>query len=311
MQVELVVTCTDRKTVEVPQQLRFRHLLKVRPVDRLARWTQLLEQTNAPVLAAQDLYAGDHWAVVKSTVGLGASGFRVRPWVCSAGYGLVPWDAELKPYSATFSSSHTDSVGTAGFTATDWWEVLKPWRPGGVGGPRGLADLAASCPESFLLLCLSGPYLRAAARDLRALRYQRTIETCGIICAGLRQRSEFGALMLPADARWKTTLGGAMQSLNARVARWAIRNYSEWQGEGRILHRWLAASLSALAPLPVPSRKRTSDGEVRAWIEHELAVEPGTSVSLLLRRLRDSGHACEQGRFRGLFKSVTSRSATV
>lgn len=274
MQVELVVTCTDRKTVAVPEQLRIRHLVDVPPVERVAHWTGLLECVDAPTVSARDLYAGDHWAVVKETAGVECNGLRIRLWVCSAGYGLVPWETTLKPYSATFSPGHSDSVGAAGFTPSEWWDALQRWRPMAVDTPRSLAKLATFCSRSYLLICLSEPYMRAAARDLAVVSQQRTIASCGIVSAGVSRSSELASLLLPADGRWKERLGGAMQSLNARLARWALQNYSRWQGDGRALHTWLAADLSKIPPLDVPARTKATDREVKGWIARELASDP-------------------------------------
>lgn len=49
-----------------------------------------------------------------------------------------------------------------------------------------------------------------------------------------------------------------------------------------------------------------SDDEVRAFIRSKLAVDRSLRHTRLLRTLREGGRACEQGRFRRLFKEVTS-----
>src|SRR5439155_924306 len=74
---------------------------------------------------ALDLYGGEHWQVARSLPAHGVEGGReVKLWVSSAGYGLVPAEAPLRPYAATFSSAQADSVLRPGAPMSDltvWW----------------------------------------------------------------------------------------------------------------------------------------------------------------------------------------------
>ena len=49
-----------------------------------------------------------------------------------------------------------------------------------------------------------------------------------------------------------------------------------------------------------------ADDEVLRFIHLELKKDPSAKCTRLLRRLRDSGRACEQARFKGLFQEVTA-----
>ena len=46
-----------------------------------------------------------------------------------------------------------------------------------------------------------------------------------------------------------------------------------------------------------------ADQEVRAFVRDRLADDPQATHTRLLRELRDSGRACEQQRFAGLFRA--------
>jgi hypothetical protein len=54
----------------------------------------------------------------------------------------------------------------------------------------------------------------------------------------------------------------------------------------------------------VTGRKRLSDDDVRRLIVQELTKDPRAKATGLLRRLRESGQACEQARFKALFVEV-------
>jgi hypothetical protein len=47
-----------------------------------------------------------------------------------------------------------------------------------------------------------------------------------------------------------------------------------------------------------------SDDDVRRFVQKAMRKNGSVTQSGLLRELRDSGKACEQGRFRTLFKEV-------
>jgi len=59
---------------------------------------------------------------------------------------------------------------------------------------------------------------------------------------------------------------------------------------------------------PQYSRIPTTDDEVRRYIRDELKRHPSMKHTSLLRQFRDSGRACEQGRFRRLFYEVVGAS---
>jgi hypothetical protein len=156
---------------------------------------------------------------------------------------------------------------------------------------------------------MSETYLLASAADLQAvvtLPAHRP-DRFAILCSGAR---EFGALspyVLPSDARLQNKVGGALGSLNIRVARLLIEttNPSEWSREKlrRLVATWLEDQ-----PVRVRyDRKPISDDDVRTAIRRSLKSDPGARPTPLLRELRASGQACEHSRFVRLFnESVRS-----
>src|SRR6266849_10377570 len=109
--IHILAACTNRKRLDVPSRLRLRAVARGDAATRAESWWQRLEDDHGDAVAADNLYAGDHWAIVR---GLPAvveqQGLDSESWVISAGYGLVSVKARIRPYSATFSGSHPDSV---------------------------------------------------------------------------------------------------------------------------------------------------------------------------------------------------------
>src|SRR6266542_4235262 len=92
--VHLVVACANRKTQPVPSSLRLRHIVGAGPAGRAAAWIDQLERSTEPTVPARQLYAGEHWQVVRGLEQIAAAaGLHASLWICSAGYGLVSADA--------------------------------------------------------------------------------------------------------------------------------------------------------------------------------------------------------------------------
>jgi hypothetical protein len=311
--VHVVVTCTQRKRRPIPAPLHLRHLPAVEPIGRCWMWRERLTARGAgEAVPAADLYGGEHWQVARSLPAEGArQAHSVAVWVCSAGYGLIPVDAPLRPYAATFTSAQPDSVLRPGAAFSDlalWWRELSGWDGPAPGRPRTIAALAASDPSAAVLVALSPPYLRACGRDL-ADATATAGDRLSVICAGGAPAGPLAAVALPADARLQSALGGARGSLNVRIAAHLLATHA-----GPFTRPALTATLSGLLerqpPVPRYDRTELDDSAVRRFIADALHGQNGSApaASPLLRRLRDSGYACEQRRFASLYRLVKENS---
>src|SRR5262245_32875137 len=111
--LQIIVSCTNRKTASVPEPLRLRSVPTGSSNSRVSEWCRRLERHRGPTVAAERLYAGEYWTVAKELPELAReTGYKAKLWVMSAGYGLMPVSACIHPYSATFASAELDSVAT-------------------------------------------------------------------------------------------------------------------------------------------------------------------------------------------------------
>src|SRR5687768_9464542 len=100
--INLVVTCAKRKSLPVADGLHLGKVLPEAPIqERAAAWLRRLQAHEGPTTSAAELYIGEQWFVLRDFL---REAPEVRLWVCSAGYGLVPGDAPVAGYSATFST---------------------------------------------------------------------------------------------------------------------------------------------------------------------------------------------------------------
>lgn len=308
--INLVVTCTKKKLRAVRESLQLRSVGHVDSVQAKARqWLKRLQAASGETVWAETLYGGDHWSVVRELAAKDLFEHKdIRIWVCSAGYGLIPLASKIHPYSATFSPGHPDSVtagqlSEVGSVHAQWWKQLTEWDGPLPGSPRSIAALATAFPDDLLLVVMSETYLGATAPDLReAIRQpSHRADKLAILCSGVREMDGLTPFLLPCDARLQNKVGGALTSLNIRLARHLIDNTTPSQWSRKKLHTLLAGWLEEQPERVRYDRAPMTDDEVLKVIRRALKADPAARPTPLLRRLRDSGRACEHSRFVRLF----------
>ena len=259
------------------------------------------------------LYCGEYWSVVRElpTVARKA-GVAVQFWICSAGYGLISPDSEIRSYSATFCPQEPDCV-TRGFNADgrraaaqEWWRRIAEW-----SGPRGnkvrsLTSLARKYPRTPLMLVASSDYLHALEKDLdSALDALSNPDLLLIVSAGTKSFGKFTDNLVPCSARLQPVVGGTRASLNIRIAKLLLGRVRKTPLDMRHIRVELGGLLKRQAPIQTYQRSVVSDRQVRSFIRlHAYKNGVVVSRSALLRKLRDSGKACEQSRFANLYSQT-------
>lgn len=260
-------------------------------------------------MPADALYKGDHWKVALSTLSLSKElGFELDLSVLSAGMGLVQHDEPIPSYAATFTPGDQDSISRdmtdSVASGRAWWKAVST--SNGHESSTNFEALAVADPDSPILVTGSMHYLDAIADDLKICQAKlRKPEMLMVISTGAPVDTVPN--ILPTDGRFRTLLGGSMLSLNARLARFVLEKCHQ-DLRFNVVREALESVSCDLPPLDAPNRQALSDDEVRDRILELLESETHPSHSRFLRILRDSGYACEQGRFRRLYKDVVSTS---
>ena len=310
--VNVVVTCTKRKRLPPAYGLVMRSVDACDVDSAFAEWSSRLEQCTSEPLPARRLYAGDHWSVVQDLEDVStASQLDPAIWVCSAGYGLIGIDTPIKPYSATFSSSHSDTVCrwsrqsiVGPKDGSSWWECQQSWSGPDPFMPRSIADIAAKDPRSPILVIASKTYMRAISGDVqRAVELLTDPDLLSIISTGTKVLPHLQSNLIPSNSSLQRTVGGSLLSLNIRLARTLLSAIRPEELRASVLGAKVSQLVLETKPFPRNSRERVADEEVKEYIENSLKEDPDVSWSSLLRRLRSEGKACRQERFSDLFKS--------
>ena len=191
--------------------------------------------------------------------------------------------------------------------AQQWWRNMARWSGPKDSELRSLAAVAGKYPKEPLLVVAAPDYLQALEQDLsEAVTALSDSNLLLIASAGMRNFGRLTDHLLPSDARLQSFLGGTRGSLNIRIARCLLR----YMGRGPIgLKRQktqLLRLLSKQSPIEQYHRRVVTDEQVRKFIDIELNRNGDASRSVLLRKFRDSGRACEQSRFAGLYRDMVS-----
>jgi hypothetical protein len=302
-EVRIVVTCANRKLREIPRELHLHAVPQKRQANRFDAWTRRLITSPITAVPADLLYGGEHWQIARTLEAHATiSGHRASTWVCSAGYGLVPLTAALRPYAATFTFGQPDSVGHTTKAIQEWWTHHTAWHGPDTDAPRSFTALAASAPRAALLVVLSGTYLKACAHDLiAAASHLHSPEQMTIISVGGSATHELREYLLPADAHLQTVVGGSLGALNVRLAVRLLQTATADLFNRHDLAERIR-TLARGAQRQIPKREPLTDDQIRAFIAERLRET--TSHTALLRQLRDAGLACEQHRFAQLFAAT-------
>ena len=316
--ITVITNCTNRKKITDYGQRKLGLYSSTRLTDRCGQWIQALTEPSGISMPARELYAGDHWSVMKSLNALLGEEVDLSLWIVSAGYGLISERATVSAYSCTFASGQEDSIHRGVITVSKdanlrmWWQDLQKWEGPEPGQPRSIETLVQQNPEMTLLIVLPQEYLKAIRMDLiRAREVISNRQQFMIVSVGTGRVDGLREHLLPGDARLQqlfatdeSTGRTTMVSLNAKVARMIIQDRERVPLELAAQRKRFTDLLSELKPLPKFDRTPMTEEQVKCFIREEMKANPKTSATRLLRKLRDSGRACEQSRFRQTFEKV-------
>lgn len=315
--LHIVSSCSDGKRGQVAAPYRLCTHLQSGIEDRFsAWWTAIAAAPAESKVLATDLYVGDHWSVSRELPTLARhEGWDARLWVLSAGYGLVPSEARIAPYAATFQPRHADSVSRLAGAAQiaeqkAWWQLLCSQALEQRELPRSLTSLAQSTPDGIILVVASPAYLLAVQDDLlgavSALSIHGSLllvssETRGLV-PELQQRR------ISSNARLTHIVQGSLLSLHARVARWLIETSGQHRFRMDAMNDMVSAAVRQSPELVRHDRQAATDDEVLQFMQTRIAADRRSSHSRLLREWREAGRACEQSRFRALFRQLKGQT---
>ena len=296
--LNIVVNCTNRKAV-MPEHGLCLMNYKAVGFDQVHKsWTENRTSNNNQ-LPAFDMYQGEYWSVVRS---LGEIS-NLRIFVFSAGLGIFDIKTEIPSYAATFTKGNPDSVSEidssiSAFDANYKWFIMNSKEYRDNNGHLNYTKIFGNAPTIF---CLSSSYLQVLSNDLG--RFDESTRK-RIMIVGSKFKGMEGYEYIDTPGKLRLTLGGTLSTVSVRTLSYMLSlvdTDSEPDSLFKSLNDLASAIKSKSEELPKFNRITMQDSEVLNFISTELSIDSTCSASTLLRKLRDSGFACEQSRFKKLF----------
>lgn len=295
--ITLISTCTNRKRRPAQRDLRARNLPHGDAFAVAREWTRRIDAAPKDVLAS-DLYAGRTFTEATRA----AAKAKARLLIVSAGLGLITTDSLVPGYDLTLAVTSEDSVLAKTKGSSDaWWTALNSSRASAEPDFSG---------EELILAALSRPYLQMVGSDWAKWPAER-LARLRLFSKDLPKDlpSVLADAWIPYDDRLDQAPGD-YAGTQSDFAQRALRHFVETVG-GQVApiatqRLVVETALSALTHRQIPSRLRTSDEEILRIIQRDWDLVDGRSGAML-RRLRDRlSIACEQTRFKHLFKSAAA-----
>lgn len=228
--------------------------------------------------------------------------------VVSAGHGIVRQGQAIAPYGLTVASGKRDSVQSkitdADWSVSKWWQALGEYSSAVVS----LSDFFREVAAELVLISLSENYAKLLGQELAGLD-EGCVQRIRVFGAGLTPHlpTSLQSCLMPYDMRLNgsdSPIRGTMSDFSARALHHFAMDLKCGNLEGRSLaddRRSIARTLEAWSVPDIPVRRKMSDNDVVNFVLENWEKTNGRSGASL-RFLRDSGYACEQSRFKGLFK---------
>lgn len=299
----LVLTnCTGRKR-QGNAVVRFPNGRRATCLRSMATMWRTALQSSPDRYPARSLYAGRsiHDALKASSLAGG------ELLVVSAGVGLVHEDDLVPAYDLTVVEESGDlakALSALDSTASEWWAEL-----GSAGVGRGpIAEFLRARPTRKALIALPSGYLEMVSADLDSLRDSELkllrIFTSPAGAAALPPRLH--SSLMPYDTRLESLPGHA--GTRADFPQRAMRHFVESLNAHRLdlasARRAVEQSLQGLPKRQTPIRTRLSDEAIAQLLEANWHAHGGSSTRLLRFVRREAGVACEQRRFRDIWRGV-------
>ncbi|WP_236544532.1 hypothetical protein [Roseovarius atlanticus] len=232
--------------------------------------------------------------------------------ILSAGHGIVRENQEIAAYGLTVAPGKSDSIQSKirdeAWSSAKWWRALGDYAAASIS----LSEYFEQASADLVLIALSENYATLLSSELASLD-EESAQKMRVFGAGLAKHlpANIQHCLMPYDARLngpQSPINGTMTDFPTR----ALHHFAMALHEGRLCGRSSAEDrcqveemLKGWSAPVIPVRKKMSDQEVISFVLKNWGKTDGRSGATL-RLLRDSGNACEQTRFKDLFKHAAA-----
>jgi len=292
--ITILSSCTNSKTKKADETLTIQYYSKLQPFNMVIKnWKDSIDKNINQKYLPLELYKGVGWKATIDTYKILSNYKRTELYIASAGYGLISHKKEIAPYNATFAPRTPNSIGDKE-TNIEWWDSINQFR---------VEDFYK---DSYFFIVLPHNYLMATQNFIKEMieRYGKRVFIFRVT------KSEIMPFMqdyiVEFDLRFNSYQVGTLSTILSRAVLWLSKEIVEHKIPFKhyLFQKHIEEKMKDYTLYKMPKREQLSEEELIKKIENMITNDGITSASKGLRRLRESGIACEQKRFATLFKKV-------
>lgn len=298
----IITNCTSRKRMAGEVVRLNSSELQGDPREIAACWLAAIASA-LPVMKVGDLYLGRAMSESRAV----ASKLAGSLHVISTGLGFAAREANAPNYDLTVAQgagSIAPALAKAGYGSADWWRELTALK----GTPFPLSGHINEATRTRFLIALPSAYICMLEQDLERLEDSALDRI--YIFTSRSGAAVLGSRFWRCVVRYDERLEGHKRYAGTRsdFPQRAMRHFVEELG-GQLLgvesaNEAVERAMAVLKKPVIPQRARKTDQELIELIRSEWEAHKGSSTRLH-RHLRDTALvACEQSRFRGLWRQV-------
>lgn len=303
----ILTNCTNRKKGFVDPGL-VSDDLDSGPIEAVAKqWITNLKNASAKNLA-HETYCGRGFREAEAS----AISLNCPLYIVSAGLGIVNSKQLIPVYNLTVSPQTINSIGNKfsdHSSPNAWWSRISKENPFG----SSLFDTLEHHPDGIILIALSRPYIELLQDELQncPAHQQHRLRFFGKKLNSALPAFLYGNWM-PYDDRLDCA-GPGYSGTQSDFAQRALRHFvtevlNKQPDRDANMHRSMVLeSLSPLDRREIPKRQRLNDQDISNAIQSNWESGKGQSSALLRIIRRDLGVACEQSRFREIYRTVKNK----
>lgn len=297
----VITSCTNRKRRLAPPALCARSLGQGELGSLWTEWRARLSSAD-DLQPASQLYCGRGFREAERAAALA----EAKLFVVSAGLGLLEASTPVPAYSLTLGRQTEDAIfQRAEGVPGRWWSLVRSGSPFSTDLPSETGLILAALPRPYMELVAEDWAGWPAERRARLRLFSKGPSS------GLPERLR-GAWM-PYDDRLERAPGdhaGTQGDFAQRALRHFVEHGMAREGGDAFHHAsQVREALEPLTSLSKPLRERRTDEQLVELIQREWQAVGGRSGEMLRHLRRGVGVACEQSRFKDLFKRAAALRA--
>ena len=304
MKIAIITNCSKSKKQKATQGLMATNLKPGSLEQVSSEWSNKVNEFTSKNLTAKDQYVGRSFKEVKKI----GEVQRFDWYIISAGLGLIPSEKKIPSYDLTITNGSSNSIVqklTCDSGISDWWQKVNEVFE---KGSFPIAELINKNKDTLFLIALTKSYFNMISTEFSEIHDKSNIRLFGYRDSN-NLHSSIKKLFLPYSSSFDGPDSeniGIKNDFPRRVMRHYVEqvigqlNEPDFEKESKNVDEYL----SKKAPPKILNNKKFEDDYIIEKIKIFNRGDYPSHRQLLKHFRHELGIACEESRFKKLFREV-------